>query len=48
LHYEWSHLKAKLRVRTPELFRELRSLKTPEAHPLFRIVRGGVRHWERR
>src|SRR5262245_8580137 len=23
LHYEWSHLKAKLRVRAPELFREL-------------------------
>lgn len=48
LHYEWSHLKAKLRVRAPELFRQLRSLKTPEAHPLFRIVRGGLRDWERR
>jgi hypothetical protein len=35
-------------VRAPDLFRELCSLKTPEAHPLFRIVRGGVRDWERR
>jgi hypothetical protein len=48
LHYEWGHLKAKLRVRAPEVFRRIRSLKTPEAHPLFRIVRGGVRDWERR
>ena len=48
LLYEWTHLKAKLRVRAPELFRQLRSLTTPEPHPLFRIVRGGVRDWERR
>lgn len=48
LLYEWTHLKAKLRVRAPELFRQVRSLTRPEAHPLFRIVRGGVRDWERR
>src|SRR5262245_41818626 len=35
LLYEWSHLKAKLRVRAPEAFRQIRSLKTPEAHPVF-------------
>jgi len=48
LLYEWDHLKAKLRSRAPQLFRQLRSLATPKAHPLFRIVRGGVRDWERR
>ena len=48
LLYEWSHLRAKLRGRAPRLFRQFRSLKTPEPHPLFRIVPGGVRDWERR
>ena len=48
LLYEWSHLKAKLRVRAPQLFRQFRGVKTPEPHPLFRIVPGDVRDWERR
>ena len=48
LLYEWSRLKTKLQVRAPELFRQLRSITTPEAHPLFRLVRGSVRDWERR
>ena len=48
LLYEWGHLKAKLQVRAPELFRQIRRVRRPEAHPLFRIIRGGVRNWERR
>lgn len=48
LLYEWGHLKAKLQVRAPELFRRLRGVRRPEAHPLFRIIPGGVRDWERR
>ena len=48
LLYEWSHLKSKLRTRAPELFRRFRGLEKPEPHPLFRIVHGGVRGWERR
>ena len=47
LLYEWSHLKAKLRVRTPQMGRQLRNIKMPESHPLFRIVPGEVRDWER-
>jgi hypothetical protein len=47
LLYEWSHLKAKLRVRAPHLARQLRKITKPESHPLFRIVPGGVRDWER-
>lgn len=47
LLYEWRHLKAKLRMRSPRLARELRGVAVPEPHPLFRIVPGDVREWER-
>jgi Pyrimidine dimer DNA glycosylase len=47
LLYEWKHLRAKLRARSPQVYRRLRSVKTPEAHPLFRIVAGQIRDWER-
>ncbi len=45
---EWEHLRAKLRKRAPGLYRQLRHVRVPEAHPLFRIVPGRVRDWERR
>ena len=48
LLYEWEHLRAKLRARSPAVYRGLRALKLPVAHPLFRIVPGNVREWERR
>lgn len=48
LLYEWRHLKAKLRIRAPQLYRQLRSVRVPEPHPLFRIVPGRVRDWEKR
>ncbi|MBI5687959.1 MAG: DNA lyase [Verrucomicrobia bacterium] len=48
LLYEWKHLRAKLRVRSPEVYRRLRGVKRPKAHPMFRIVPGGVREWEKR
>lgn len=44
---EWSHLKRKLRARAPKIARKLRGLATPEPHPLFRIVPGGRRPWEK-
>ncbi len=47
LLYEWRHLRAKLRRRSPEAYRRVRSVARPEAHPLFRVVPGGVRDWER-
>lgn len=46
LLYEWEHLRAKLRVRAPEIYRKLRRIRAPRAHPLFRIVPGGVKDWE--
>jgi hypothetical protein len=47
LLYEWNHLKAKLRKRAPQLARQSRGILLPEPHPLFRIVPGKVRHWEK-
>lgn len=44
---EWNHLLNKLRRRCPERYRELVTLSRPEPHPLFRIVPGPVRAWER-
>ena len=45
---EWGHLKAKLRARAPQLGRQWWGFSLPEPHPLFRIIRGGVKDWERR
>ena len=47
LRYEWGHLQAKLRVRAPEQGRAQRKLKRPHPHPLFRLISGGVRDWEK-
>jgi hypothetical protein len=38
---------AKLHKRTPELGKQFGKLKQPEPHPLFRIIRGKVRGWEK-
>jgi hypothetical protein len=46
LHYEWQHLRRKLRRRDPSAYAQARRIKLPEAHPLFRIVAGDVREWE--
>jgi Pyrimidine dimer DNA glycosylase len=47
LLYEWAHLRAKLHGRAPDLHRQFRSIVVPQPHPLFRIVPGGVREWEK-
>jgi hypothetical protein len=48
LEYEWAHLKRKLRARAPAIARQLRAVDKPEAHPLFRIIAGKIRDWEKR
>jgi hypothetical protein len=48
LDYEWDHLMRKLRVRDPARARELRTVRRPHAHPLFRVVAGPVEDWEKR
>jgi hypothetical protein len=47
LAYEWVHLRGKLALRDPARLAEFFTVNTPEAHPLFRIVEGGVASWEK-
>ena len=47
LLYEWEHLGHKLQRRSPAWHRDRVAGVQPTAHPLFRIVAGGVRDWER-
>lgn len=47
LDYEWEHLIRKLRTRNPARAKQLLGIRRPEAHPLFRIVRGPLEEWER-
>jgi len=46
LDYEWDHLMAKLRVRSPLWLAGMGSVTRPDPHPLFRIVPGPVASWE--
>jgi hypothetical protein len=47
LLYEWSHLKRKLKKREPKRLREFAPVKIPEPHPLFKIISGKIREWEK-
>lgn len=46
LDYEWAHLCAKLAHRDPERLARQKQLHRPQAHPLFRVIAGGVAPWE--
>lgn len=48
LAYEWTHLLAKLKVRSPALHQQWRNTETPDTHPLFSVHAGDVEPWERR
>jgi hypothetical protein len=47
LLYEWSHLLAKLKNRAPDLHEKLKGIQLPDPHPLFRLVPGAKREWEK-
>ena len=47
IDFEWGHLMRKLEVRAPRCFEVQKQTEAPLAHPLFRIVPGGVADWER-
>ena len=47
LQYEWQHLLAKLKWRSPSCHRRWRGIQLPEPHPLFQIRPGDVEPWER-
>lgn len=46
--YEWSHLRAKIKVRNPALYRKWCGAQMPAPHPLFKVRTGEVEAWERR
>ena len=48
LEFEWHHLIGKLQRRDPRWRAQLATVKLPQAHPLFRVVRGNVAQWEKR
>jgi hypothetical protein len=47
LLYEWGHLQRKLQTRAPDQWHRSRAVVRPAPHPLFRIVPGNVRGWEK-
>ncbi len=47
LEYEWQHLRSKLKKRQPDMYKKFKSIKLPEPHPLFCIVRGEKEGWEK-
>ena len=47
LLYEWQHLKRKLELRSPDRYKLYQDVARPEPHPLFYIVAGDVRDWEK-
>lgn len=47
IEHEWGHLMGKLALRDREAHDRLRHVKSPQAHPLFRVVPGSVEWWEK-
>jgi hypothetical protein len=46
LAYEYAHLLAKLKLRDPAAYRQLRKVAELRVNPLFVVVPGGVEAWE--
>jgi len=47
MEYEWKHLLAKLQARAPAVYETHQAIAQPSAHPLFKVVPGGIEEWER-
>jgi hypothetical protein len=48
LQFEWRHLKKKLKTRATAVARQFRAVRSPEPHPIFRIIPGRVSSWEKK
>jgi hypothetical protein len=48
LLFEWAHLLQKLQKRAPVLHSQHFKIIQPDPHPLFRIISGEIREWEKR
>ena len=47
LEHEFALLSARLKKRSPDKYREIKSVRKVECHPVFTIVRGPVEEWEK-
>jgi hypothetical protein len=47
IDFELAHLMRKLMLRSPALVPALKTIKTIEPHPLFKIIPGGIADWEK-
>ena len=47
IDFEWRHLMNKLAKRAPGRHEELLAVTSPEPHPLFRVIAGGIADWEK-
>lgn len=47
LEFEWHHLLKKLELRDPGRRENLVSLKRPDPHPIFQVIRGEIADWEK-
>ncbi|MBF0147172.1 MAG: DNA lyase [Magnetococcales bacterium] len=45
--FEWHHLLTKTALRSPMHHATLLSVTTPDPHPLFTLIEGGINAWER-
>ena len=48
LRYELNHLKTKLKLRDPARYKKILAVKKPKAHPLFKMIAGGIETWEKK
>lgn len=47
MDYEWQHLMAKLKQRSPSVYEQWYKCKIIEPHPLFEVYPGNIEPWER-
>ncbi len=47
LEYEFKHLKKKLKLRCPTKFNDLKTISKIEPHPIFKVKKGEIEHWEK-
>lgn len=47
IHFEFEHLKSKLKIRNPERLQKIQDVEIPEVNPLFKPIEGVVESWEK-
>ena len=47
LDFEWKHYLNKAMQRSPTVYERVKEIETPEPHPLFQVMPGGIAEWEK-